>query len=82
MQILPLLAANGPVIFAGTIWLVMVAVIILASVFWLWMLVDCLMSRLPSTEKLIWVLVIFFLHIIGAVLYFIIARPGGTARVA
>jgi Phospholipase_D-nuclease N-terminal len=37
---------------------------------------------MPSTEKLIWFLVILFLHILGAGLYYIIARPNGTARIA
>jgi hypothetical protein len=82
MQILPMLAANGGAIFAGTFGIVLLVAIILAFVFWLWMLVDCLMSTLPSTEKLIWFLVIFFLHVLGALLYLIIARPGGRARVA
>jgi hypothetical protein len=49
---------------------------LVASAFWLWMLIDCLTSALPSTEKLVWVLVILFTHLLGAVLYFAIARSG------
>ena len=48
--------------------------VLLASAFWVWMLVDALTSTLPSTEKLIWVLVILFTHLLGAILYFAIAR--------
>jgi len=40
--------------------------------FWVWMLVDCLNKS--SRDKLIWVLVIIFLNILGAVLYFFIER--------
>ncbi len=80
MSVLPVLAANGPLIFAGTIWLVILGVIIVASIFWLWMLVDCLMSTLPSTEKVVWILVIVFLHVVGALLYFFIGKRGGAMR--
>jgi len=38
------------------------------------MLIDCLTSSLPSTEKLIWALVILILNGLGALLYFFIAR--------
>ena len=76
---LPLLGVIA--IFAGTLGLVMLAVVILLSIFWLWMLVDALTSSLPPVEKLIWVLVIFFLHFLGALLYFFIARNGARGNV-
>ena len=38
---------------------------LLATVFWIWMLIDCLTSNLPTTEKLIWAIVIVFTHIVG-----------------
>jgi hypothetical protein len=48
---------------------------IVASIFWIWMLVDCLQNtRLQPVEKLVWVLVIFFLHIVGALIYFFVGR--------
>ena len=48
---------------------------ILASIFWLWMLIDCLMNpRLQGTEKIVWVLLVLFLHLLGAVIYFAIGR--------
>jgi hypothetical protein len=53
----------------GGVALVMMAVGLLLSVFWIWMLIDCLASSMPSSEKLLWFLVIFLTHIIGAVLY-------------
>jgi len=49
---------------------------ILASIFVLWMLVDCLASNMPATEKILWVLVIIFLHLIGAILYYALKRSG------
>lgn len=42
------------------------------GVFWLWMLVDCLAEQ--SEDKLVWFLVIFFLNLLGAFLYYLLAR--------
>jgi hypothetical protein len=48
-------------------------------VFWVWMLVDCLQNpRLEGAEKIVWVLVIIFLHGLGAILYFFIGRSKST----
>ena len=65
-------AIGGAAVGLG--FLFIIGLVVLASVFWIWMLVDCLGSALPSTEKLIWTLVILFLHLLGAVLYFAIVR--------
>ncbi len=46
---------------------------VLACVYWIWMLVDCIgNSRLTTSEKVVWVLVIFFLHALGALLYYLL----------
>ena len=59
-----------------TLFLVMVIIILLASIFWLWMVVDAAMNpRLSDTEKIVWVLIVLFTHFIGAVVYFFVARP-------
>jgi ABC-type multidrug transport system fused ATPase/permease subunit len=76
MQTLILSDATG--FFAGGVGLLFLIALVLVSIFWLWMLIDCLTSSMPSTEKLIWFLVIFFLHILGAVLYYVIQRGGGN----
>ena len=56
--------------------LVAAGLLIAASVFWVWMLIDCLMNE-PSegNDKLIWVLVIMFLHLLGAAIYYFARRP-------
>jgi hypothetical protein len=58
----------------GIVGLVLLGVFLFLSIFWLWMLIDCLLSSLPAVEKVVWLLVIFFLHILGAALYFFLAR--------
>lgn len=42
------------------------------SIFWLWMLIDCLANQ--NEDKLVWFLVIFFLNLLGAFLYYWLAR--------
>jgi hypothetical protein len=49
---------------------------ILSTIFWIWMLIDCI-TKEPSegNDKIIWVLVIVFTNSLGALLYFFIRRP-------
>jgi hypothetical protein len=56
--------------------------LLLASVFWIWMLVDCVRNpALPDVQKVLWFLIIFFLHLLGALVYYFCARGkrGATA---
>jgi hypothetical protein len=54
-----------------------------ATVFWIWMLIDAIQNKgLTDGEKIGWVLAIVFLHIIGALLYFFIARSKGNTPLA
>lgn len=49
---------------------------LLATIFWIWMLIHAITNRgLDSIEKLLWFLVIFFLHFLGALIYFFVGRP-------
>ncbi len=47
-----------------------------AIVFYVWMLVDCLMNE-PSegNDKLVWAMVILFTPALGAIIYFLARRP-------
>jgi hypothetical protein len=50
---------------------------ILAGIFWLWMLIDCLVNpRLIGVEKIVWLLVVFFLPVLGSIIYFFVGRMG------
>ena len=56
-------------------WLLIVALGLLAFIFWILMLVNAITnSRLGGTEKIVWVLVIIFLHFLGALIYFLVGR--------
>ncbi len=46
----------------------------LPVILWLWSLIDCLKSEFKNYDKIVWVLLIIFLPILGAILYLIIGR--------
>jgi Phospholipase_D-nuclease N-terminal len=54
------------------VWLVLFILAILASIFWLWMLITALVNEPTPNDKILWFLVIFFLHFIGALIYFFV----------
>jgi len=44
---------------------------ILITIFWIWMLIDCITNnKIRGGSKVFWLLAIFFTHIIGAVIYY------------
>lgn len=49
---------------------------LLATIFWVWMLIDCATHERNSTDKLIWILIILFTHVLGALIYFLVRRKG------
>ena len=54
----------------------------LATIFWIWMLIHAITNKgLRDVEKIIWVLVIFFLHFLGALIYFFVGKPRGAAAI-
>jgi hypothetical protein len=53
-------------------WIVALA----ATIFWVWMLIDVLASNKDTNEKILWFLVVFFLHLLGALIYFFVGRSG------
>ena len=66
-------AAAGAGIFAG-LFLFWVILAIAATVFTIWMLVDVLISNKETNEKILWVLVILFANLLGAIIYFFVGR--------
>jgi cytochrome c oxidase assembly factor CtaG len=58
--------------------LIGLAFVVLSSIFWIWMIVDCATNpRLKDTDKIIWILVVIFLHFPGAVVYYLVAKNRG-----
>ena len=56
-------------------------VALLCMAFWVWMLVDCAVNE-PSegNDKLVWIAVILFTHLLGALIYFFARRPQRKAQ--
>ena len=51
-------AAMGMFVILGII-------VLLASIFWIWMIIDVLTSNMETGEKVLWFLVVFLLHLLG-----------------
>lgn len=64
----------------GTAEIILLLIVIIITVPWLWMLIDCL--KRPDDKfaiggnyaKLIWVLVIIFTGLIGALIYYFLVK--------
>lgn len=49
---------------------------LLATAFWIWMLVDAAQNRgLEQGEKVAWIIVVALLHWFGGLIYFCFGRP-------
>lgn len=54
---------------------------LLATIFWIWMLVDCATKESSQgNDKLVWIVVIVFTHLLGALIYFFVRRPRRKAE--
>jgi cytochrome c oxidase assembly factor CtaG len=67
---------GGFIAFTILMELVFFGLAIAGLVFWIWVLVDCATKEPASgNDKLIWILVILFLHLLGAAIYYFVRRP-------
>jgi hypothetical protein len=58
-------------------------VAVLAVGFWLWALIDCIMTDARICRflpKIAWILIVLVFSTIGALLWFVIGRPDATTR--
>jgi hypothetical protein len=55
--------------------LLAVAIVVLAVIFWIMMLIDAIKHKYKdSNDKVVWVLVIIFTGIIGALIYYFVVK--------
>jgi heme/copper-type cytochrome/quinol oxidase subunit 2 len=54
---------------------------LLGCAFWIWMIIDCA-TKEPSegNDKLVWIVIIVFAHIVGALIYYFVRRPRRIAQ--
>ncbi len=64
-SVLPFLFGFGMIIMLG-----LGIVSILLFVFWAWMLIDLLKRDFKGNDKIAWIIVLVFSHILGAILYY------------
>ncbi len=65
----------GIAILVILFWILIIGIAIFAFVFWILMLVDCIQRKYKQeNDKIIWVLVIIFTGIIGALIYYFIVK--------
>lgn len=74
-------------VFGLALFLVFLTAALLGTILWIWMLVHAILNKgLTDNERLIWVLVIVFTHVIGALIYLFVGWPkkalAETARTA
>ena len=68
-------------LFAGLVGLVALAISLLGTIFWIWMIVDCATKESSEgNDKIIWILIILFTHVIGSLIYFFARRPTRIAQ--
>jgi hypothetical protein len=77
--------SNAPMFAAGGLMIVFIILGLIATVFWIWMIIDILTSSMPTADKVLWFLVVFFLHLLGAIIYYFVKRrpasPGAGRHV-
>jgi type VI protein secretion system component VasK len=55
--------------------LFIIAIAIWAFVFWILMIIDCATRKFKDNiEKVVWIIVIVFLHILGALIYYFVVK--------
>lgn len=57
-------------------WLVAMGIGLLATVFWIWMIID-VATKEPENgnDKIVWILVVILAGVIGAAVYYFVRRP-------
>ena len=58
------------------LWLFFLFVGLVGTAFWLWMIIECATKEPDEgNEKLVWIIILIFTHLLGAILYLVIRRP-------
>ena len=72
MEVFPAFIA----VFMMIIWLLVIVVGVLGTVFWIWMIID-VATKEPSdsNDKTMWVLIVVLTGVIGAAIYYFVRRP-------
>ncbi|MDO8740902.1 MAG: PLDc N-terminal domain-containing protein [Candidatus Woesearchaeota archaeon] len=62
-------------IFISLLFLIFMAIFILAFIFWIFMIIDCAKRTFKDeTEKIVWILVLVLVGLIGAIIYYFVVK--------
>lgn len=68
--------AIGGLILLVMFFAVFLPFILAVFIFWIWMLISAVQNKgLTEGEKIAWVLILVFVHFLGAILYFFVGHP-------
>ena len=67
----------GILLFPLWIIVLVLLIVVFLLILWIGAVINCLNSSLKPAEKILWLFVILLFSIIGALLYFMFAKPGG-----
>ena len=68
--------AVGGILVLLMVLAVVIPLAVASFVFWIWMLISAIQNKgLTEGEKIAWVLVMVFVHFLGAILYFFVGHP-------
>lgn len=63
--------------------LIVVPISLALLAFWIWMLIHAIQNKgLSEGERIAWVIVLVFVHFLGAVIYFFVGRPKSPPAMA
>lgn len=69
----------GALLFGGGMLLFSLLIGLLIFALWIWAIVDAIRNpRLTDTLRIVWILVIFFFPLIGAIIYALVGRGGAS----
>ncbi len=60
---------------------IIIVAVIAMIVFWIWAIIDCIKSDSTAEYKLLWLIIIIFLNIIGAILYLLFSKQTTSMQI-
>jgi hypothetical protein len=63
-----------------TLGIILLLLFILAFIFWILMLIDAAKRKMNEGEKVAWILIVIFLGIIGAIIYYFVVKQPEPVR--
>ena len=69
-----------PYIIVLVVWLAAFVLLAIGTIFWVWMVIDLLTRKFfDQQKKIVWLVVLLFAGIPGAIIYYFVARNQGDS---